>query len=133
MRQTPETVVVRLAQQCGFELAGIAPALPVEPDATQFLNWVSRGLAGRMSYLTDRRADLRTDPRSLLPGAQTVICLGRLYNTPESGPIARYARSEDYHETLRRDLEVLVVALQQEFGPFEYKLCIDTAPLLERS
>lgn len=126
-------ILQSLAAQFGFELAGIAPASPVEPDASQFLDWVARGMAGRMSYLTDHRAQIREDLRNLLPSVRSVLCLARLYNTPGSGPISRYARTEDYHDTMRRDMTALVDALQRETGPFEYRICVDTAPLLERS
>jgi epoxyqueuosine reductase len=34
---------------------------------------------------------------------------------------------------MRRDLEKLAALLQDRFGPFEYRICVDTAPLLERS
>lgn len=122
-----------LAARHGFELAGVASALPVEPDASQFLEWVAQGMAGRMGYLTDHRAAIRTDPRNLLSSAKSIICLARLYNTPGGGTISRYARSEDYHETMRRDMRLLVESLQEELGPFEYRICVDTAPLLERS
>ncbi|MBC8166957.1 MAG: tRNA epoxyqueuosine(34) reductase QueG, partial [Bryobacteraceae bacterium] len=117
----------------GFELAGIAPALPLEADSNQYLDWISRGLAGQMSWMADRRANIRTDPRLLLPSAKSIVCLGRNYNTPLPGPVARYARSEDYHDVLRRDLELLAQRLRTAFGAFEYKICVDTAPLLERS
>jgi epoxyqueuosine reductase len=126
-------VVLRLARECGFELAGIAPALPLQPEAAQFLDWVARGLAGRMSYLTDHRADIRTDPRKLLPSARSILSVGRIYNVPQGGPISRYARSEDYHDVLRKDLERLASLMRDEFGDFECRICVDTAPLLERS
>ena len=35
-----------------------------------------------MGYLTDRRAGVRDDPRNLLPSARSVICVGKLYQTP---------------------------------------------------
>lgn len=130
---------VRLCHECGFELAGVAPALPI-PDAEEYHRWVSRGRAGSMCYLTDRRADVRQDPRKLLPGARSIVCVGRLYNTPHpavaddyAGWISRYAWGEDYHAVLRRDLELLAARMAEVSGPFEYKICVDTAPLLERS
>ena len=86
-----------------------------------------------MSYLTDHRAAVRMNPKNLLPAAKSVICVARLYNTPGEGPVSRYARTEDYHDTMRRDMTRLVEALQTEAGPFEYRICVDTAPLLERS
>jgi epoxyqueuosine reductase len=133
------TRVKQLANEAGFELAGIAAAGPVS-DAVRFRGWIAAGMAGSMNYLTDRRADLRQDVRNLLPSARSVICVAKLYNRPEPpvrdpdrGWIARYAWGEDYHDVLRRDLTRLVERLQLEAGGFEHKICVDTAPLLERS
>lgn len=122
-----------LARECGFDLIGVASALPAEPDAEVFLDWVARGLAGRMSYLTDHRACIRSDPRQLLESARSILCVAKLYNAPQGGPISRYARGEDYHDVLRRGLEQLATKLQEAHGAFEYRVCVDTAPLLERS
>jgi epoxyqueuosine reductase len=133
----------QLAHACGFELAGIAPALPSE-DFERFEGWRAAGLAGEMAYLTDRRGDLRSDPRHLLASARCILCVGKLYNTahPQTaaldetrrGWISRYAWGADYHDLLRRDLELLVKRLAEvHAAPFEWKICLDTAPLLERS
>ncbi len=133
--------VLALAREAGFELAGITPALP-SPDFARYQTWVERGMAGKMGYLTDRRADLRADPRTLLPSAKSILCLGKLYNTdhprsteadPNQPWISRYAWGRDYHEVLREGMETIVQRLQSRTQPFEYKLCVDTAPLLERS
>jgi epoxyqueuosine reductase len=129
------SVVKNLAAECGFELAGVATALPAS-DATVFLDWVDRGMAGEMGYLTDYRADRRSDPRSLLPSAQSIISVAKSYNAGRNEPnseISRYAWGEDYHDVLKRALIQLVDRLREEFGAFEYKCCVDTAPLLERS
>ncbi len=40
-------------------------------------------MAGEMGYLTDHRGDLRSDPRNLLPDAKSIVCVGKLYNTPQ--------------------------------------------------
>ena len=97
-------------------------------------------MAGAMGYLTDRRADVRRDPKLLLPSARSIICVGKLYNGPqprstealesERGWISRYAWGDDYHDVMRRGLEQLAAKLG---GDHEYKICVDTAPLLERS
>ena len=129
-----------LARECGFELAGVAAAVPLVEDSARYLDWVARGMAGAMGYLTDRRADVRTDPRKLLASARSIICVAKVYNAseartaqvddPERGWISRYAWGEDYHDVMRRDLE----RLAERLGPdHEYKICVDTAPLLERS
>jgi epoxyqueuosine reductase len=129
-----------LARDCGFELVGITPALPSE-DFKRYHEWREAGLAGEMTYLTDRRGDLRSDPRNLLPEAQTIICVGKLYNTvppplvpKQEACISRYAWGADYHDTMRRSLETLVEKIAGSYGePFTSRICVDTAPLLERS
>ena len=136
-------VIERLARDCGFELSGVAPAIPLE-EAGYYHEWVTAGYAGEMAYLTDRRAEIRNDPRHLLPSAKSVICVGKLYNGPEPystrlnsaelGWISRYAWGEDYHDVLRRGLERLVEKIRVHIPePFEWKICVDTAPLLERA
>ncbi|MBI5084291.1 MAG: tRNA epoxyqueuosine(34) reductase QueG [Acidobacteria bacterium] len=122
------------ASVAGFQLAGAAPAAPMD-DYPIYNQWVTGGLAGPMAYLADHRAPLRADPRSLLSSARSVLCLGLLYNTPgPAAPISRYAwGAGDYHDLLRHRLTSLVQSLEQVWGAFEYKICVDTAPLLERS
>ncbi|MFY9724800.1 MAG: tRNA epoxyqueuosine(34) reductase QueG [Bryobacteraceae bacterium] len=133
----------RLAEACGFDLAGVAPAAPAD-DRDQYHAWVDAGFAGEMLYLTGRRAEMRDDPRALLPTARSVICVGKLYNAPqpystqfddaELAWISRYAWGEDYHRTLRQGLRRLETALRERAGsPFDSKICVDTAPLAERT
>ena len=96
-----------------------------------------------MHYLTDHRAEVREDPRRLLPSARSIICLGKVYNWPApystefAGDtrawISRYAWGDDYHDVMRSGMARLVGELADELGGFEWKMCVDTAPLLERS
>ncbi len=133
--------VLAIARECGFELAGIAAAVP-SSDGARYHQWVYAGMAGAMGYLTDRRARVRNDPRNMLPSAKSILCVGKLYNGPEpystsfSAPgrawISRYAWGDDYHEVLRAGL-ARVVGHLREHSDFEHKICVDTAPLLERS
>lgn len=97
-------------------------------------------MAGRMGYLTDHRAQIRSDPGRLLDGARSIICVGKLYNGPEPhstefssselGWISRYAWGEDYHHVLGRMLD----RLGDRMDPaHRWRRFVDTAPLLERS
>lgn len=132
-----------LARECGFELAGTAVCAPLS-EVRWYHQWVRAGYAGAMQYLTDHRAQLRDDPRSLLPEARSIVCVGKLYNGPqpystrfseaERAWISRYAWGEDYHAVMRADLERLAARLRDEAGrDFHYRVCVDTAPLLERA
>jgi epoxyqueuosine reductase len=130
-----------LAAECGFALVGVTSAGPA-PDYPRFRDWAGRGLAGEMRYLTDHRAELRSDPERLLPNARTVICVGMLYGGPEPcstdfsnserGWIARYAWGPDYHRTVSAALHQLASMLLK-VEDFNWRACVDTAPLLERS
>jgi epoxyqueuosine reductase len=134
--------VCSLALECGFELAGVAPAEP-SPEMDWYREWVDRGYAGEMRYLSDHRVEVRAHPRNLLPSARSIVCVGKLYNTPwpysthfqdaELAWISRYAWGDDYHDMLRAGLIRLRERMADRFGAFEAKICVDTAPLLERS
>lgn len=91
-----------------------------------------------MGYLTDRRADVREDPKRLLESARSIICLGKVYNWPapystqvsevDRAWISRYAWGDDYHDVMRQGMKRMAGTLEGE-----WKICVDTAPLLERS
>ena len=124
-------LVRELAAKVGFRLAGVwNPG--ATPDFERFRDWAGRGLAGEMRYLTDHRADVRADLNLLLPGVKSVISVGMLYQPSNGDGIAGYARGEDYHVVMRRGLEDLAARLC-ESARFEWRACVDTAPLLERS
>ena len=133
----------RIALACGFDLAGIAAAVSIE-DYGRFDAWVQAGAAGEMRYLTDRRGELRQSPANLLPQVKSILCVGKLYNSPypystafsdpERAWISRYAWGQDYHDTLREGLTRVVKELERAAGEsFEHRICVDTAPILERS
>jgi epoxyqueuosine reductase len=135
--------IAELARTCGFEVAGVASALPCA-DYPRYADWAAGGLAGGMGYLTDHRAGLREDPRHLLPSARSAVVVGKCYNTPlplssaapdpARGWVSRYAWGSDYHAAVRTGLEELERHLRADVGPaLQARICVDTAPLLERS
>ncbi|MEP7351776.1 MAG: tRNA epoxyqueuosine(34) reductase QueG [Acidobacteriota bacterium] len=131
-------MVRSVGNSCGFEMVGIAPVEP--PDYDRYQQWVADGMAADMHYLTDHRADLRRDVRSLLPEARSVICVGKLYNAPppdrvvnpDLANISRYAWGQDYHEVMRASMTDMVEQLRS-LEDFQWRICVDTAPVLERS
>jgi epoxyqueuosine reductase len=133
-------LVRQLAAEVGFQLAGVASAGAV-PDFDRFRGWVDRGLPGEMRYLTDHRAEVRSDLNSLLADIKSVISVGMMYVgqaiyspvlNPAIGRIAAYADGEDYHTVIKRRLEEFAAKLS-EYADFEWRACVDTVPLLERS
>jgi epoxyqueuosine reductase len=127
-----EGMVKAQAYGLGFDLVGIATLGPME-TAGAFVSWIEKGYAGEMSYLP-RGAAKRLDTRLPFDGATSAIVVGLDYGGREaSGPVARYARGDDYHDVMTERLNELHRWLQAEVGrPVAGKSYVDTGPILER-
>lgn len=126
---------VRLKAQAyglGFDLAGITSLGPVA-TADAFEDWLARGYHGEMQYLP-RGAGKRRDSRLAYEGATTAIVVAMSYGGAEPpGPVARYARGDDYHDVMTERLTALHRWLETELGrPIRGKPYVDTGPILER-
>lgn len=125
------------AHLLGFDLVGITGAEP-SAFAEEYRDWVERGYAGEMHYLT-RNIERRLDPRELLPDARSIIMVGMNYYTEESPSFhdqalfARYARGDDYHDVMTPRLRQLLALLKEWAGEEATgRVYVDTGPLLER-
>ncbi len=121
----------------GFAAAGVCVAA-ASGYGREYRDWIAAGKNGQMEYLA-QEVERRLDPHALEPGAQSVICVADRYATgardarkPGRGRIARYARGEDYHAVIRLRLEALVVELRAKHPAHRFRICVDTAPVLER-
>jgi len=129
-----------LAREAGFDLAGVAAA--EAPRALAFFpEWIARGHAAEMAYLTGQVAR-RSDLRAAFPWARSVLSVGLQYDTPapystaapsDRGWIARYAWGDDYHDVMKALLGRVIDTLRQEAGPFEARTYVDTGPIVERA
>ena len=128
-----ETRLKAQAFGLGFDLAGIATLGPAD-TAPEFDAWLAHGYAGEMRYLTGTGAALRRDSRRPEPGMQSAIVVALNYGgTQPSGPIARYARGDDYHHVMRDKLRLLGKWLLRETGAdVRARPYVDTGPILER-
>lgn len=128
------------AHELGFDLCGVSPVDDF-PELASLRDWLDRGYAGEMSWMT-RTADRRRDVRAVLPTAQSVIVTGTLYNTdrpysaelpPDTARISRYAWGDDYHDVLKPRLDSLVAWIRGEHAePFDALTYVDTGPVQER-
>jgi epoxyqueuosine reductase len=127
-----EDLVKAQAYGLGFDLVGITSLGPMD-TAEAFDAWIEKGYAGDMDYLP-RGSEKRRDSSLPFPGATNAIVVGLDYGGREpSGPVARYARGDDYHEVMTERLNELHRWLQLETGrPIAGKAYVDTGPLLER-
>jgi epoxyqueuosine reductase len=158
-RMLSGSITSRIAEQArkiGFDLCGVARAEECG-DPERLAEWLARGYAGEMHYLSDAR---RLAAHDAMPGVCSVIVCAMNYNTasPYSqaalgnaakntdvnggakdehsaprGWISRYAWGEEYHDVLKAKLEELLSWLRGEIdGEFQARTYVDTGPVLER-
>ncbi|MDE6006893.1 MAG: DUF1730 domain-containing protein [Muribaculaceae bacterium] len=122
--------------EVGAVAVGICLAEPVDEGVMGvYEEWVLSGKNAGMKYMGNH-IDLRRDPRLLLEGAKSIICAGFCYR-PTVGSrlnprVAKYAHLPDYHDWVRE--RVLSSGVGELLGEEyrDWRLCIDTAPILER-
>ena len=117
----------------GFDLVGIT-TLGTPATRARFDTWLEAGHQGEMGYLAGEGAELRRDTRRPHAGATHAIVLATQYGgRAPSGPVARYARGDDYHELLRERTRALHHWLEAELGhPVNARPYVDSGPVLER-
>jgi epoxyqueuosine reductase len=126
------------AKNLGFIACGFSkPSRPFYFD--EFRAWLSDRKNADMSWL-ERNVEIREDPTGLLKGCKTIISLAYPYAsqkpaTPEGFTVARYSQpaKEDYHVRLRDLCEELVNMMTEMYPGSHSRICVDSAPILERS
>lgn len=126
--------VKRLALELGFTTVGIAPIDVPSEALSAYHQWIEDGFHGEMGYMAENEP-LKQDVRSLLPTAKSVIAVSLSYYQQPSASIkiARYALGRDYHKVLRGKLKRLADELGHIFPDSDWRACVDSAPVLERT
>ena len=115
-----------------------------------FQAWLDKGYHGEMDYMASHGLK-RARPAELVPGTLRVISVRMPYlpraedaEAPDwrvrerqrgadgaAAVISVYARGRDYHKVLRARLQQLASRMEQEIGPFGYRVFTDSAPVME--
>ena len=141
------------ALRLGFSACGMARAEMVDKSTAGFFRqWLSQGNHAEMHYM-ENHLEKRLDPRQLLEGAKTVVCVALNYAPGKRFPdgeyqLADYALGQDYHDIMRQKLHQLAETILSPlyFEPdgespetqgdnlqtVPYRAFADTAPILER-
>jgi epoxyqueuosine reductase len=119
-------------------------SIEIPEDERHLLRWLDGGFHGEMDYM-ERHGVMRSRPEQLVPGTVRVVSARMDYwpadardaeetlADPTVGYVSRYAIGRDYHKILRRALATLAQQLQERIGPFGYRVCVDSAPVLEKA
>ncbi|MFT5197840.1 MAG: epoxyqueuosine reductase [Planctomycetota bacterium] len=127
--------VLEMAQEAGFDLAGLTPLAPPE-DAPHFETWLAAGRHGSMDYL-ERNRDRITQPKLVAPEGKTLLMVGFAHSRDRQdleggGRVARYALGRDYHNLIGKRLQKLGKLLVREGLVQSARARVDAVPLLER-
>ena len=129
------------ARALGFDELGVA-GTDLAGDEARLLAWLAAGRHGTMDYMA-RHGARRARPAEIVPGTLSVITVRMNYlppgaraseavlADPAKAYVARYAVGRDYHKVLRAKLQRLADRIEDEVGPFGYRVFTDSAPVLE--
>lgn len=130
-------------RELGFQQLGITDT-QLDSHEKLLKKWLKKGYHGTMDYM-ERHGTSRSRPAELVPGTVRVISVRMDYMTdavrparelmdaPEKALISRYAMGRDYHKVMRNRLQKLATRIEQEVGPFGYRVFVDSAPVLEKA
>jgi epoxyqueuosine reductase len=121
----------------GFDLVGIARAGHVADD-DRLAEWLARGYHGTMTWMANH-FEKRVDPRKLVPGCRSIVCVALLYHRPEDAApspegveVATYSWGEDYHWILKEKLGALLDRGRALDPSFEGRAFVDSAPVMDK-
>lgn len=121
----------------GFARVGFASCGPFDSGRERLDAWFAAGRGTHLPYLDP---DVLTDPRRVMDGARTALVGFFPYARPDAIPgaapdslkLSRYLWGTDYHILLKGRLSRLLRAAQERQPGLEGRVCVDTAPLMER-
>lgn len=122
----------------GFSYCGIAKARRLDEHEPRLVDWLDQGRNGKMQYM-ENHFEKRLNPRLLVDGAKSVISLmmnyfpdnGSNYSSPLK--VSKYAWNVDYHFVIKKKLAELIELLKEKTGEFNYRIFVDSAPILDRA
>ena len=126
------------AHSLGFYDCGISKAEPLDIEADVYKNYLNKDNYAGMKWML-KNSEKRTDPKKILPGARSVISFLYNYYTdkkplfPDVPKISKYAYGKDYHKVLKEKLEQLITNISPISNPFNYKIFVDSGPILEKA
>jgi epoxyqueuosine reductase len=137
----PVNLADQLKQQAlaqGFAVAGVASTsaggrMPLRTAALE--RWLAAGYQADMAWMNNPK---RLAVQQLLPGVRSLLAVGLNYYVDQQqgvgvARIARYGWGRDYHRLIEQRLKRLGRWLELQQPDSRWRVCVDTAPLLDKA
>ena len=122
----------------GFAISGIASIpgssrLNLRTKALE--RWLTNNYHSEMKWM---EAEKRKDIKLILKDAKSILTVGFNYINEKNlkktkFKIGKYGQGEDYHKVIYKKLKNLGHWINKEIPGCEWKICVDTSPLLEKA
>ncbi|MFA6468836.1 MAG: tRNA epoxyqueuosine(34) reductase QueG [Bacteroidota bacterium] len=126
------------ALDLGLHKIGIARAEALINEGARLKDWLDNGHHASMRWM-ENNVGRRTDPRQIVPDAQSVISVAVNYYTPyqhssekDRAKISRYAWGDDYHIHVTKRIQMLFECIKQWVPESESRYYVDTGPAMEK-
>ena len=121
----------------GFTMAGIA-SIPgssrIKLRTNALERWLSSNHHAEMKWM---EAEKRKNIDSLLKNAKSVLSVGFNYISSHKQnnlfKVGKFGQGEDYHKVISRKLKNIGKWIKLEIPDCEWRICVDTSPLLEKA
>jgi epoxyqueuosine reductase len=136
--------IKKTAIDIGFSTVGIAPLAPCKESERIFDKWLRDQKHGDMRFLAGWK-ERRKNPRLLLSGARSAICVGLNYYSDSliakkkndgreaRGVFSIYSHGRDYHSLMGEMLSSLADELRKWLPSIKTVSCVDTKPVSDRT
>jgi len=133
--------IISKSKELGFDTIGFTKP-ELQKEVKKNLNdFLKNNYHGEMEWLKKNQYQ-RESPKNLWPDVKTIICLGVNYapdtnplkflEKKEFGNISVYARGQDYHKIIKKNLKELGRWLSKRLD-CDLKVFVDTAPVMEKN
>ena len=121
----------------GFTMAGIA-SIPgssrIKLRTNALERWLSSNHHADMKWM---EAEKRKNIDSLLKNAKSVLSVGFNYISSHEQnnlfKVGKFGQGEDYHKVISKKLKNIGKWIKLEMPDCDWKICVDTSPLLEKA
>jgi len=126
------------ALRLGFSDCGISAAAYLPQESERLKTWLDKGYNAGLAYM-ENHFEMRTDPRKLVEGAQSVVSVLLNYypsqkqTDPEAPVLAKYAYGKDYHDVMRKKLKSLLSYTNNLIPECNGRVFVDSAPVMEHA